>query len=371
MQGHAIDQIDNVVAVLKRILPAGDLSGIDRARHEILRDQLNMGKSQTIRAFIQALRQQGLPVLVFDFKNDYASSDFAKPLGLKVYDVVRNGLPFNPLSLMGDENGEAQPIRQCHELAAIIARVEGLKEQQQNRLVEAQKRAYEKHGIDPRQRIQADSVREEPVFDEVLAEMADMDDAPAKTAMFRLQKFSDLGLFPVRPPKFSFEQLLQQGVVLTLNDSANDNLMRILAEILIVKLHAVLKRGDQPRILKRALVLDEAWRVAKSERLTELAREGRAFGVSLLIGSQFPDDLPENLVGNLRTQIFLHNKSLDMRKAVARVLCSASSGAQAQRLIETLGSLPQFQGYLVGEEYKPWIRVNIVPHKDRPPGTCP
>ena len=58
-----------------------------------------------------------------------------------------------------------------------------------------------------------------------------------------------------------------------------------------------------------------------------------------------------------------------MRKAVARVLCSASSGAQAQRLIETLGSLPQFQGYLVGEEYKPWIRVNIVPHKDRPIGT--
>lgn len=38
-------------------------------------------------------------------------------------------------------------------------------------------------------------------------------------------------------------------------------------------------------------------------------------------------------------------------------------------IIETLGSLPQFQGYLVSEEYKPWVRVNIVPHKDRKAGT--
>ena len=153
--------------------------------------------------------------------------------------------------------------------------------------------------------------------------------------------------------------------MLTLNDNANKNLMHILAEIMIIKIHALLMRGEQPRVLKRALVLDEAWRVAKSERLSDLAREGRAFGVGLLIGSQFPDDLPENLVGNLRTQIFLHNKSLDMRKAVARVLCSASSGVQAQSIIETLATLPQFKGYMVSEECKPWARVNIVPHKDR------
>lgn len=326
-----------------------------------------MGKSQTIRAFIQALRQQKLPVLIFDFKNDYASADFAKPLGMKVYDVVRKGLPFNPLSLLADEHGEVQPIRQCHELAAIISRVEGLKEQQQNRLVEAQKRAYEKHGIEPRQRIPISQIKSEPVFDEVLKEMEEMDDNSSKTALFRLQKFSDLGLFPTGPSKFSFEELIQGGVVLTLNDSANDNLMRILAEILIVKFHALLKRGEQPRKLRRALVFDEAWRVAKSERLIELAREGRAFGVGLIIGSQFPDDLPENLVGSLRTQIFLHNKNPDMRKAVARVLCSASSGASAQRIIETLGSLPQFQGYLVSEEHKPWTRVNILPHMNREP----
>ena len=324
-----------------------------------------MGKSQTIRVFIEALRKHGLPVLIFDFKNDYASKDFAEPLGLKVYDVVRKGLPFNPLSLMADEHGEVQPIRQFHELAAIISRIEGLKEQQQNRLVQAQKRAYGRHDIDPRQRISVQAIKSEPVFDEVLKEMEEIGDGPAKTALFRLQKFSDLALFPTQPSKLSFEELVQDGVVLTLNDSANDSLMRILAEILIVKFHALLKRAEQPRKLKCALVFDEAWRVAKSERLVELAREGRAFGVGLIIGSQFPDDLPKNLVGSLRTQIFLHNKNPDMRRAVARVLCSASSGNYAQRIIETLGGLPQFQGYLVSEEHKPFTRVNIVPYMER------
>ena len=226
--------------------------------------------------------------------------------------------------------------------------------------------AYERHGIDPRKRVPVTSITAEPVFDDVLEEMASAKGSPAQTAMFRLQKFSDLGLFPSERSETSFEDLIQSGVVLTLNDSANDNLMRIIAEILIMKSHAFFKRGEQPRQLRRALVFDEAWRVAKSERLVELAREGRAFGVGLLIGSQFPDDLPANLIGSLRTQIFLHNKSPEMRKAVARVLCSASSGTQAQRIIETLGILPQFQGYLVSEEHKPWTRVNIVPHAQRP-----
>jgi hypothetical protein len=324
-----------------------------------------MGKSQTIRVFIDSLRARKLPVLIFDFKNDYSASEFVKPLGLKVYDVVRNGLPFNPMSLMPDQSGDVQPIRQCHELAAIISRVEGFGEQQQNQFVEAQKRAYIKHGIDPRQRVPASSIKTEPVFDDVLAEMALIKSGPAKTTLFRLQKFSDLGLFPTTTPSLTFEELISDGAVLTLNDSANDQLMRILAEILIVKYHALLKRGDQPRELRRGLVFDEAWRIAKSERLVELAREGRAFGVSLIIGSQFPDDLPETLVGSLRTQIFLHNKSPEMRKSVARVLCSASSGSHPQRIIETLGALPPFHGYLTSEEHKPWMRVNILPHFQR------
>lgn len=323
------------------------------------------GKSQTIRAFIHELRKAGYPVLIFDFKNDYAASEFAEPLGLNVYDVVQNGLPFNPLSLLPNERGEVHPIRQCHDFASIVARVEGLKEQQTHRLVEAQRRAYENHGLDPRAKIPFEQVRSEPVFDEVLEILRENDEEVSNTVVYRLQKFSDLGLFPSAPVNYSFEDLIRDGIVLTLNDANNDKLMRILAEILIVKLHALIKRGDQPRKLRRMLVFDEAWQIAKSQRLVDLAREGRAFGVGMLIGTQYPKDMPENLVGCLRTQIYLYNKDLENQKIIVRALCNTTTGQHAQKLLQTVANLGQFQGYLISEQHKQGIRVNVVPHHER------
>jgi len=323
------------------------------------------GKSQTIRAMIYELRNANCPVLIFDFKNDYSDPSFWEPLGLRVYDVARNGLPFNPMGLLPDERGEVQPIRQCHNFASIVGRVEGLREQQTHRLVEAQRRAYENHGVDPRARLQMDDIHSEPVFDEVLDELRKDDDDVSNSVLYRLQKFSDLGLFPSQPQDYSFDDLLKESVVVTLNDAGNDRLMRILAEILIVKIHAVIKRGPQPRTLQRMLVFDEAWQIAKSHRLVELAREGRAFGVGLLIGTQYPKDLPENLVGCLRTQLYLYNKELDNQKIIVRALCNTTSGPHALRLLNTIQHLDQFQGYLISEQYKEGIRVNVTPHYSR------
>lgn len=323
------------------------------------------GKTQLIRAIMHELRKAGYPILVFDFKNDYSDEAFNKQLKLKVYDVAQHGLPFNPLGLMPNENGIVQPIRQCHEFAAIVARVEGLKEQQTHRLVEAQRHAYENHNLDPSARISIDKVVSEPVFDEVLEILRHDDDSVSSSVVYRLQKFSDMGLFPSTPMGSSFEDLIRDGIVLTLNDASNDKLMQILAEIMIVKLHTIIKRGQQPRVLRRMLVFDEAWRIAKSQRVVDLAREGRAFGVGMLIGTQYPKDLPENLVGCLRTQIYLYNRDPENQKVIVRAICNATSGPQAQQLLRTVSSLGTFQGFLISQQYGQGTRVNVIPHKDR------
>jgi len=323
------------------------------------------GKTQVIRAIMHELRKLEYPVLAFDFKNDYSDPDFNHLLKLKVYDVVQSGLPFNPLSLMPNEKGVVQPIRQCHEFANIVGRIEGLKEQQTHRLVEAQRRAYENHGLDPSARISIEDVVSEPVFDEVLDNLRQDDDSVSDTVVFRLQKFSDLRLFPNVPVSVTFEELIRDGVVLTLNDASNDKLMQILAEIMIVKLHAIIKRGQQPRVLRRMLVFDEAWRVAKSQRLVELAREGRAFGVGILVGTQNPKDLPETLVSCLRTQLYLFNKDPENQKVFLRALCNTTTGPHAQQTLRAFAHLSTFQGYFINEQYKEGIRVNVIPHKDR------
>jgi hypothetical protein len=322
------------------------------------------GKTQTIRAIVSELRSQGYPALFFDFKNDYSDPAFVEELNLTVYDVVENGLPFNPLTLMPNESGMVQPVRQCHDLSSIIARVEGLKEQQTHRLTEAIKHVYELHNINPLTKISVETITSEPVFSEVLLELANGDEV-AKTVSYRLQKFIDLGLFPTEPVDLNFEELIRDGIVLTMNDEANAKLMQILAEIMIVKIHALVKRGEQPRKLTRVLVFDEAWRIAKSQRLVELAREGRAFGIGLLIGTQKPKDIPEYLMSCLGTQIYLANNEPDDQKIILKALCNTSSGPTAERQLRAIKGLGIFEGFIRSNQYRSGLRVNILPHKDR------
>jgi hypothetical protein len=108
---------------------------------------------------------------------------------------------------------------------------------------------------------------------------------------------------------------MREAVVLDMHKLPNDMVKSALSEFTVVRLHGHILKGDQPRELRRLLVFDEAWRVKDSERLQELAREGRAFGVGVVVGTQFPGDIPEDLAGNLATQLMLSNQSADHRKS--------------------------------------------------------
>ena len=273
------------------------------------------GKTQVIRALVAAVCDDGLPVCVFDFKNDYAESSFAGKHGLRVHDVNRHGLPFNPLSLLGDETGEVQPIRQVHELSGILQRIYKLSAARQAaRLRAAMSAAYENHGIrvDAWQKIK--DIKSFPDFNEVKQIIED--DERNDGLLDRLSPLFDLNLFPgSEKTSATFDEFMREAVVLDMHKLPNDMVKSALSEFTVVRLHGHILKGDQPRELRRLLVFDEAWRVKDSERLQELAREGRAFGVGVVVGTQFPGDIPEDLAGNLATQLMLSNQSADHRKS--------------------------------------------------------
>jgi DNA helicase HerA-like ATPase len=105
-----------------------------------------------------------------------------------------------------------------------------------------------------------------------------------------------------------------------------DEVKAALAEIIIIQLHGYALRGEQPRQLKRMMIFDEAHRVRDSRRLETLAREGRAFGVGIVIGTQFPGDIPETMAGNLATQLFLMNNQAQHRRYVVKQVFGTTSG---------------------------------------------
>lgn len=321
------------------------------------------GKTQIIKALIAGVVDCKLPVCVFDFKNDY-SGDYARKLGLQVYDIDRQGLPFNPLSLVPDERGEAQPMRQVHEIAGILRRIFSLGDQQEARLKKAIAGAYEAAGIRPDARRPIAALGPAPSFNDV-KELLGGDDK-SEALLNRLSPLFDLSLFPegdAAPTTFS--KMIEDRVVLDLHSLPTEPIKAAMSEFIIVRLHNYMLRGEQPRRLRRMLVLDEAWRVKDSQRLQELAREGRAFGVGLTIGTQFPGDIPENLGGNLATQLLLANQDPEHRRAMVRTLCGATSGPAATQLMRQVSHLHQHEGFFRNAQYAPYALVKTVPYFER------
>lgn len=326
------------------------------------------GKTQVLRAVISEVARSGFPVCAFDFKNDYAVSSFSTPEGLRVFDIDRDGLPFNPLALVGDHRGEAQPVRLIHELTSILRRIFSLGDQQEARLKKAMRQAFDSRGIASEKRHVVETAPPAPSFADVVAILSADDKNEA--LINRVSPLFDLNLFPASDAvSATFHELLSESVVLDLHGLPDDKIKAALAEFIIVRLHGHLLKGDQPRHFRRLLVFDEAWRVRSSERLEELAREGRAFGVGIAIGTQFPGDIPENLAGNLASQILLQNSDSDHRKSVARTLTGASSGPAATQVIRQIDRLQKHEGFFRNQHYTPYVLVKTEPHYRRKPRT--
>jgi hypothetical protein len=181
----------------------------------------------------------------------------------------------------------------------------------------------------------------------------------------RLSLLSELGLFGAGTNSHtSLEHFLSARVCLKLSDLPTDEIKSALAEILIVQLHGYALRGEQPRRLTRMMVFDEAHRVKDSKRLESLAREGRAFGVGIVIGTQFPGDIPETMAGNLATQLFLMNNQAAHRRFVVTQVMGTTSTSEARSLLDQLSHLRPLEGLFMNTHYN-GILVRVVPHYAR------
>ena len=314
---------------------------------------------------IDGVAAMGLPVCIFDFKNDYSERSFVQAIGLKVHDVRRHGIPFNPLMPSASDDGQAQPIEHIFTITGVLKRVFALGDRQTATLRDAMKEAFERRGINPQKWVNADSIRP-PSFDDVVAILEEQKEAKNPQAISLLDRIAplfELGLFPKSDElPVPFEAMLDERMVLSLFALPTDEIKAALAELIIIRLHGVLVRRAQPRKLTRLLVLDEAWRVAHSTHLENLAREGRAFGAGIAIGTQYPGDLPPDLSGALDTKIYLKNQQPDHKKAVVRALCGANSGPEAANLHGILERLTQFEGLIQNQQYLPYAQFKLLPY---------
>ena len=173
------------------------------------------------------------------------------------------------------------------------------------------------------------------------------------------------GLFSLGDAASTLNDLLAQPTVIRLSQLPGDQVKNAVAEFFLMALYSFLIRREHPHRLERLLVLDEAWRLVQSPFLEPLMREGRAFGLGVMIATQFPRDLPDSIAGSTATRVFFNQTKAEQVREIQRTLVGKTSGTEADHLGNLIRGLAPLECILQNLQYRPWVRLRAIPYFSR------
>jgi hypothetical protein len=273
------------------------------------------GKSVTTRRIIRKFAEQALPSLVLDFHGDMAASP---PAGAQVIDASA-GLQFSPFEL-----ASLDPVsmkKTAWEVAEIISYVCGLGEIQLRHVYDGLQRAYTAAQGVPTMAQFADAVEESER------------EARGKNARDRLLPLTDFGLFADNPAG-TFVDSWRNGAVMDLSGLGLESVQLAAGAFILRKIYREMFAWEQAGVIRLAIVLDEAHRLAKDVTLPKLMKEGRKYGVSVVVASQGMADFHRDVIANAGTKIVFRTNFPDS-KATANFL-RGRDGQDLSQQIEQL-----------------------------------
>jgi DNA phosphorothioation-dependent restriction protein DptH len=292
---------------------------------------------------------------MLDFKNDFASdSVFLQRAQLDCCYVSFDGLPFNPLipaplRRPGSDTEYIAISEHINGLVDIFRTTFGLGDQQEVAVKNAIRESFEERGIPSKGTIKYDSGLNFPDFNDVGQRLQ----ATNQNAYNRLDPLFDLEIFPASSRDKSFNALLEISTVVDVSQIQNDRIKNAVAKILVMSAHRYYNSRPHSGVLTQFFVFDEAHRILDSEFLLKFVRECRAYGVGVLLSSQYPTDFPPDISASLNTKIIHGNEAnKDRVKDIIRLV---GNGISDERIAE----LAMFQAIVTNPQYPPVI-VNTL-----------
>ena len=330
--------------------------------HISITGETGTGKTQATKAILSELLPLGIPALVLDFKDDYAKPDYAEVEGLTVHDAALGALPFNPMVPPIDKmTGHVNPTTHLHELANTLQRIYGLGDQQAFALREAMKETYAISGVGPKPFVPEPSQQYLPF--EAIKDVLERE--RSTTLLGRLSPVFDLGVFSEGDAALTLSDLLETPTVIRLSQLPGDQVKNAVAEFFLMAMHSYLMRREQPHALQQVLVLDEAWRLVASRFLKPLMLEGRAFGLGVIVATQFPRQLPEEVSGSTATRLFFGQTKAEQIREVQRTLVGKTSGPDADNIAQVVRGLAPLECIIQNAQHAPWVRMKVTPYYAR------
>lgn len=277
------------------------------------------GKTQfTMALLAQLAAHSGARFGIADFKNDYSddSSDrFPERTGARFIDLWDTGAPFNPLALSaGDDREKRRAIIELRDIVDVAAQsFTRLGVRQKDKLRKALERAYEVSGQEGRWPTML-----------TLNDMLDEDLRGVIGDLTREEIFRD------GPP---LGDAIEENLVFGLHEIPGNGLTTVLtAGFILSALHLRIQGLPQTaNTIRYLMVVDEAHRVAAFKAVKSMLQEGRSKGLAVLLATQQPGDLPEEVATNANTRICFRLPDSTIAHAAARRL-DASDPSLAEQI---------------------------------------
>ena len=127
--------------------------------------------------------------------------------------------------------------------------------------------------------------------------------AQGRNARERLAPFTDFGLFSDHVEQ-GFQLVSgDASVVVDFSKHALEEVQLFGAAFVLRKVYREMFQWGPASTMRLAIVLDEAHRMASNPTLPLLMKEGRKFGVSVLVASQSAEDFHEDVLRNVGAKI--------------------------------------------------------------------
>jgi DNA phosphorothioation-dependent restriction protein DptH len=335
--------------------------------HLLVVGESGSGKTYTVQCICSELVQKSIPVIVFDYGQGFGLSvvapvfrEHANPVELN---AARDGIDINPLSIFpSDLYG---PVNVAQRVADTFSRVyPKIGVQQHAVLRNAILAVFEDHGIKADRKA---TWRKPPpplsALRDRLNALADDRDNPSRrhaaSVANHISTFFVLNTFRGGGIKVDWKHLLEAGGATSIFQlkGLENSLEKIVTELLLWNLIGYLE-SIGPAPLQCFIVLDEAHRLSLGENspTERLLREGRKFGVGIILASQQAEDFSPVAYSNTATKIVF--RLVDRTGEISRqIVQRIPTQTSVVSLIKALGSLSRGTAILISNASYATIKI--------------
>jgi DNA phosphorothioation-dependent restriction protein DptH len=289
------------------------------------------GKSWTVTRILAELSRQGVPALVLDFHGQFADphSSFVQSARPVVLDAAE-GLPFSPFECTTNR-GAGDWKANSFVIAEIFGYVAGLGDMQRDIVYTAVRDAYLAHGYGEEPMPRGDY----PTLKEVQQQIENKEQARrVANVSARCRALLEMDLFNPASDSPFLLSMIRGGLVIDLHNLYVETVQLAAGAFLLRKLYKDMFQWGETGHMRLAIVLDEAHRLARDVTLPKIMKEGRKFGIAVIVASQGLADFHQDMLSNAGTKVIFRTNYPESRRIAGFI--RARSGQDLSSQIEQL-----------------------------------